>query len=346
MRCTKCHYLSFEPEARCRNCGHDLSIDDLDRIEEPAAFDLPLDAADDNGFNLADLPLDAAALPRAVAVSVPARVTAHGPGVAVASARSPRRSRGATTVALSPEDFMPATSELPLFVQDMSESDEPEPLVRVPSRPRAPIAVRRSTADPARLRTRYASAPDERTPGEDLLPDLLDELDNAVSPEPVTTPIPAWTSEPTPERLPTGWQQPVDGGTRLAAACIDAALLGGIAIVVTWCTMRLAGLPISDLAVLPKWPMVGFFLLIVVGYLLMFTAVNGQTVGKMACGIRVVGTSLDAVINDRVTVSQAVVRAVTALPSVLALGAGFLPALVGAGLAVHDRVAHTRVVRV
>ena len=24
MKCPKCHYLSFEPEPRCRNCGYDL----------------------------------------------------------------------------------------------------------------------------------------------------------------------------------------------------------------------------------------------------------------------------------------------------------------------------------
>ena len=34
MRCTKCHYLSFDPEPRCRNCGHDLSM------EEGSAFSL------------------------------------------------------------------------------------------------------------------------------------------------------------------------------------------------------------------------------------------------------------------------------------------------------------------
>jgi uncharacterized RDD family membrane protein YckC len=42
---------------------------------------------------------------------------------------------------------------------------------------------------------------------------------------------------------------------------------------------------------------------------------------------------------------QAAYRSVLALPSVLALGAGFLPALVGDERALHDRLAHTRVVR-
>ena len=50
MKCPKCHYLSFEPEPRCRNCGYDLALADADlamrefeseEAEAPAA-DLPL----------------------------------------------------------------------------------------------------------------------------------------------------------------------------------------------------------------------------------------------------------------------------------------------------------------
>ena len=26
MKCPKCHYLSFDPEPRCRNCGYDLEL--------------------------------------------------------------------------------------------------------------------------------------------------------------------------------------------------------------------------------------------------------------------------------------------------------------------------------
>ena len=32
MRCPKCHYLSFEPEPRCRNCGFDLETHDADPL--------------------------------------------------------------------------------------------------------------------------------------------------------------------------------------------------------------------------------------------------------------------------------------------------------------------------
>jgi len=132
---------------------------------------------------------------------------------------------------------------------------------------------------------------------------------------------------------------------RLAAAAIDAGVLGTIAAVITALTLRLLNVPIGEFGVLAAVPLAAFVLLIAAGYLLMFTAAHGQTLGKMAMGIRVVGASPGAPVNDRVTLSQAAVRAVAAVPSVLVLGAGFIPALWGHGLAVHDRIAHTRVVR-
>ena len=27
MRCPKCHYLSFDPDPRCKNCGYDLDVE-------------------------------------------------------------------------------------------------------------------------------------------------------------------------------------------------------------------------------------------------------------------------------------------------------------------------------
>src|SRR5512145_2427296 len=30
MRCPKCHYLSFDPEPRCKNCGFDLEVADAE----------------------------------------------------------------------------------------------------------------------------------------------------------------------------------------------------------------------------------------------------------------------------------------------------------------------------
>jgi uncharacterized RDD family membrane protein YckC len=62
----------------------------------------------------------------------------------------------------------------------------------------------------------------------------------------------------------------------------------------------------------------------------------------MAAAIRVVG---DDDGDETLTVGQAAARSVLAVPSVVVLGAGFVPALIGDERAVHDRLAHTRVVR-
>ena len=78
-----------------------------------------------------------------------------------------------------------------------------------------------------------------------------------------------------------------------------------------------------------------------------FTAATGQTIGKMAAGIRVVGTSPADVIHDRVTFGRAVLRTAGYFASLLPAGLGFLPAFVGPRdhRALHDRLAETRVVR-
>src|SRR5262249_48335265 len=124
-------------------------------------------------------------------------------------------------------------------------------------------------------------------------------------------------------------------------ACIDLALLAGINFGVVWLTLRVCSLSLGDLLALPVVPMIGFLALLSVGYLLLFTATSGQTLGKMAAGIRVVGEGDD----DALSFRQAAIREVVTLPSVVALGAGFFPDLSASGLALHDRIAHTRVVR-
>jgi len=70
-----------------------------------------------------------------------------------------------------------------------------------------------------------------------------------------------------------------------------------------------------------------------VGYVLMFTATSGQTVGKMAAGIRVVTAGVDAAAGGYVTIRQAAIRTLLTLPS------AFVPG------AINDRLSQTRVVR-
>jgi uncharacterized RDD family membrane protein YckC len=106
--------------------------------------------------------------------------------------------------------------------------------------------------------------------------------------------------------------------------------------------LRWCDLPFARVGVLPLAPMAAFMFLIVVGYLLLFTAAGGQTLGKMAAAIRVIGDEDD---DEALTVGQAAARSVLTVPSVVVLGAGFVPALFGDERAIHDRLAHTRVVR-
>lgn len=132
---------------------------------------------------------------------------------------------------------------------------------------------------------------------------------------------------------------------RLKAAVLDVTVLAGICAVVTWLTLRWCGLSMADLAMLPMVPLTAFLGLLTVGYLMLFTAAGGQTIGKMASGIRVVAGDEPASGSAALTVAQSALRAALTLPSVLAFGAGFVPGLLGEHRAFHDRVAHTRVVR-
>jgi uncharacterized RDD family membrane protein YckC len=313
MRCTKCHYLSFDPEPRCRNCGHDLSMDENEQLSW-------------------------------------AETTLRGRGPATSSATSTAAS--ATAVMAPPRAAAPstaaiATADLPLFVRSMGdpagadiEDDEPMPLVKVPARPRVPVAVRRATPDSARLRAKYGMPPLPE-------PDLLDQVQlREEIPLPMPSPM-QWTREPVLDRAPAHEEEAqasVGGMTRLAALAIDAALLLGIASVVVYFTLRLTGVTLADYRLLPVAPMAAMLGLLAMGYLVLFTAAGGQTLGKMVMHIRVVSSPTDSPTGETLTVSQAAVRSLVALPSVMVLGVGLIPALFGAGAAIHDRLAHTRVV--
>lgn len=349
MRCTKCSYLSFEPEPRCRNCGHDLSIDDLSLGEIP----LRETASGGDPLDEFDLHLDIQE-PEPAPVSLHRSMMSREDAGGVATMTPPVMAKPVARVAPAPAPVAaapvmaapvvatPMTAELPLFVRDMVQDDEEDlaPLVKVPPRPRPPLAVRRTTPDPAKLRARYA------TPQEPSLLDSITDLTEApVRPTPMHNEPPLWQYEPSEETAAasptTALPTPIAAGQRIAAAAIDAGVLGVIAVTTVVCTLRLAELPLAGVLELPLFPMAAFLALIGLGYELMFTAASGQTIGKMIMGLRVVPDAPHAE-AERVSIRQAFVRALSMLP----LGAGLVAAFVGYGLAVHDRVAHTRVVRV
>jgi uncharacterized RDD family membrane protein YckC len=319
MRCPKCHYLSFEPEARCRNCGYDLALSD---------DDLVITAVDDGEGPLADFDLHAPAVPALPMTLGPIHPVATAPVPVSAAALS------AVSVAPAPRAVRPpsTTSELPLFMRGLPAPGlEPDtPLVEVPAAPRPPLAVRRRSSE--------ATGESPRADRSSLA-DMTAHIDSVWAPLATPLPEPAPVEEPSIERA-----DQVGMLARAAAGAIDLLLLGGIDLVVVWLTVRLCAVTFIEVLTLPVVPLAAFVLLVDVGYLFLFTATTGQTLGKMAAGLRVVGSPVGSEVGP-LSLRQAIVRSFATVASVLAFGAGFIPALGGEGLAVHDRLAHTRIVR-
>jgi uncharacterized RDD family membrane protein YckC len=230
--------------------------------------------------------------------------------------------------AISSQPSKPITSsfDLPLF-KERRPSDNTPPLVTPAATPRPPLTVRRSTP---------TAKPSTRSPVDEPSLDLgpPDSVPEEASGPPM---IPATTAVNE------------DGGVvallghRCVAALLDTAILLTIGWIVLYLTLRICGLPFSRIAVIPAVPFASFLLLIAGGYLTLFTAAGGQTIGKMATGIRVVSMDPDLV---RVPLGRAILRAAAYFVSAVPAGLGFLPALVGADRrAIHDRLADTRVVK-
>jgi uncharacterized RDD family membrane protein YckC len=128
--------------------------------------------------------------------------------------------------------------------------------------------------------------------------------------------------------------------SRLVAGTIDVTLLLVLDALVVGLTLRLAGLGVASLEVLPAAPLAAFLLLLDGGYLVVLTATGGQTFGKMVAGIRVVDTG-----GRSVSSAAALIRATTMVLSLLAAGAGLIwICTVRDRRGVHDRIAGTLVV--
>lgn len=216
-----------------------------------------------------------------------------------------------------------AASELPLFRSRM-HADE-EPLITRSSPPRAPLAVRRSTPEVPRLR---AEPPRAQT---------LD-LGSAEAAQP----SPARDHRPNQE-----WdeQQPARAldaalGARLVAVVVDLLILAAVDALVVYFTMKICGLTVAELGLLPKGPLLAFLVVQNGGYLVAFTA-GGQTLGKMAVGIKVVTTGPPSSLD----LGRAFLREALWLVLAVPAGLGFLTLLAADHRGLHDRFAGTRVVR-
>jgi len=110
---------------------------------------------------------------------------------------------------------------------------------------------------------------------------------------------------------------------------------------VIYFTMEICGITWFDLPIVPKGPLLAFLIVQNGGYLIAFTA-GGQTLGKMAAGIRVVTADED----EPLGVGRAALRTFVWMLLAIPAGLGFLTALFTADhRGLHDRLAGTRVVR-
>jgi uncharacterized RDD family membrane protein YckC len=214
---------------------------------------------------------------------------------------------------------------LPLFSRAAPRDDEP--LIKVPAVPRAPLSVRRTPDAP-------------RPRGTSTTARSLEDEASLEFPEPARPRV----IVPPSTRPGTSNQRPLRDASgavpRAVAALIDIAILAAIDLAVVYFTLRMAGLTMGNWRLLPPVPMLAFLMIVKLAYYSGFTAVGGQTIGKMATRIRVV-TEDDGYVEP----SMAVQRTLAAIASVVTLGAAFVPALLGTSRrAFHDRVAHTRVV--
>jgi uncharacterized RDD family membrane protein YckC len=204
------------------------------------------------------------------------------------------------------------------------ESDEP--MIRRASPPRTPLSVRRATPEVPRVRTQ------SKMPMLELGSDQLDG-ERAHRTRSMMQDRP---SDSEADDL-----EPASMMSRFLAAAVDLSILAVIDVVVIYFTMQICGLTMADVSVLPKGPLLAFLLVQNGGYLVAFTA-GGQTLGKMAAGIKVVPSESDATLDVGHSILRTAVWAVLAIPA----GLGFLTAFLShdrRGL--HDRCAGTRVVR-
>ncbi|MPY87662.1 MAG: hypothetical protein GEU99_07055 [Luteitalea sp.] len=313
MRCPKCQYISFDTEDRCRNCGYDFSL--ADPSAEP---DLTISR---NQPDETALPTDLELTPGS---------SASGEG----HAPSPS---GEQTGGGEPLD-------LPLFGDEGARRAAAglPPSARAPRPPRRPIGVREAGA-PMPARSEGVPEPTLLDDREEERSDREERVTIGRTPEPhaaATFELEEHVKGAVGEGVEDAGEALAPLGRRVAAGLIDTFVLLVIDLTVLYLTRRVTGLAWSELAQLPLVPLIGFLALLDAGYLVTFTAASGQTIGKSIMRLRVVGDE-----SIRVPLGHAIVRAVVCIVSVVPLGLGLLPMLVGHDRrAWHDRITGTRVV--
>ena len=336
MKCPKCDYLGFETGDRCKNCGYDFSLTtDAVAVREPELLlREPVPQRDaDLWLTQLEARLDSV---RPVAAPATDRLGSMSLDVAPVAPAAPPAPATAPPASLTVRTLSKSTPALPLFNPGGGEFDEP--LITVPPAPR-PLAVRR-TPDRRNLRTVPKAV--RKIESQSALDPVLEFAEEPAAAVPSRMERRLQAERRTvPAARPAARGLEVSGAPRrVIAAAIDQLILLSIDAVVVYFTFQIAGLSFAEWQSIPLLPLALFLLLVKASYFSVFTALGGQTVGKMATGIRVVGE------DDRdVEPTRAVQRTLAGLATVATVGIGFAPVLLGGDRrALHDRVAGTRVV--
>ena len=309
MRCPKCRYISFDSGARCRNCGYDFSLVEAESAEVDDV--LQITPEEEAGFVDFELSKESVALDTEGSFDL-----------------DPFGSRAPAGL-----------GDLPLFRDPLSDISSDRPLIVAPSVPRPPLAVRKTTPEMNRARSRRS------TPSRPEAPEL--RLDTPGVPEvrPDAPRVPETPMSIPGEAFPSGTVlvQTIAGLVRRATAgIIDLSIVVAIDATVLYLTLRICGLTFGEVGVLPPVPLVAFLLLLNGGYLWAFTAAGGQTIGKMIAGIRVVERG-----SVTVPPRTALLRTAAYLLSLLPVGLGFLVSLLDPERRTfHDRIVDTRVINI
>ncbi|HET6896951.1 MAG TPA: RDD family protein [Vicinamibacteria bacterium] len=221
----------------------------------------------------------------------------------------------------------PVPSRTPLAFMDARPAEVEDEDADLPLRPaELPLRAPAGTAAPApELRLAAATEPTGV---------------RSRSPEPAVEPADEWSlgNEPADAARPV--ERPAYSGERARAAALDVALLTVLWAIVVYFAGRAAHVELAGLR--PAWPyLAGYLAFLGLTYAGYFTGTTGQTLGKIAVGLRVVDAG-----GRPPGYLRAFVRAALGSVGVLAAGAGLIPMLVDpARRALHDRVLRTRVVK-
>jgi uncharacterized RDD family membrane protein YckC len=330
MKCPKCGYLGFETTDRCRNCQYDFSLSPLTAepdltLRQDSVHDLNAD------FELPSIRRQTDS-PSAGALDLDRLFGEPEPETAERAASGGDPEHSFMTLAASPSEEAPAANVAVEPEPEESGADvsalpfDDAPLLP-PRAARTPLAVRRASPEIPRNRPRTTRPVRMETP---------------LSFEPASASFKSADASADATETVASLMQAPGLAARVGASLIDVALLAAVDAAVLFLTLRISGLQASlaDLAVIPLAPFAAFLGLLAFGYLAAFTVAGGQTIGKMALNLRVIGDD-----GRPIDAAGGVLRAAGCMLVPVTLGLSYVPAFFSADhRALHDRLAGTRVV--